>query len=83
MASIHKKTKGGTWYVSYRERGRLKHRSLGTTSERKARELEREMELLLEERGVVEVVISDRPKQESENLATPLVQTWNPSKPSS
>jgi hypothetical protein len=74
MASIHKKTKGGTWYVSYRERGKLKHRSLGTTSERKAHELQREIELLLEERGVAEVVISDRPKPEMKD--PPVEEFW-------
>ena len=74
MASIHKKTKGGTWYVSYREKGKLKHRSLATKSERKARELKREIELLLEERGIVEVVISDRPKPEIKD--PPVEEFW-------
>jgi len=37
MASIHKKGKGRTWYVSYRQADKLKHRSLYTTGERRTR----------------------------------------------
>jgi len=67
MASIHQRVKGGTWYVSYRQKGTLTHRSLATTSARKALELKREIELLVEERGVAEVVISERPRNEVKN----------------
>lgn len=73
MASIHQKAQGGTWYVSYRQEGKLKHRSLATTSERKALELKREIELLLEERGIAEVVVSERPRPELKN---PLVEEF-------
>lgn len=76
MASIHQWVQGGTWYVSYRQKGKLTHRSLATTSKRKARELKREVELLLEEGSVAEVVITDQPK--SQTRTPSIEECWEP-----
>jgi len=67
MASIHRKTKNGNWYVMYWQDGKQKHRSLETRNERKARQLKRELELVLEEQGRVELVVDDRPKSQLRN----------------
>lgn len=67
MASIHQKAKDGTWYISFRQEGKLKHRSLATTSKRKALELKREIELMLEECSMAEVIISDKPRTQFKN----------------
>jgi len=67
MASIHRKSRAGTWYVTYWQDGKQKHRSLGTKSERKARQLAREIELTLQEKGVAEVVITDRIRTDIKN----------------
>lgn len=67
MESIHQKVKGGTWYISCRPKGKIKHRSLGTTHDRKVLELKREIEYLIEEHGIVEITISEQLKLELKN----------------
>ena len=67
MASIHRKSKNGTWYITYREHGRQKHRSLGTRSLRKAQSLKREIEQLIEEAGRAELVVTERPPARRKN----------------
>lgn len=67
MASIHRKSKTGTWYITYWQDGKQKHRSLGTQSERKARRLQREIELTLQDTGYADVVITERPRSEFKN----------------
>ena len=67
MASIHRKSKDGTWYITYRQNGKSVHRSLATTSERKALQLKREVELILEKNGFVEVIISTKPRPDLKN----------------
>ncbi len=74
MASIHRKAKGGTWYITYRQDGKQRHRSLGTTNTRNARRLKREIEFMLDEKGAVELVVSDRSKDESKNPT--LAEFW-------
>jgi hypothetical protein len=39
MANIHQKSKNGVWYISYRQGGILKHRSLETKSSAEARRM--------------------------------------------
>lgn len=67
MATIHRKSKSGTWYVLYRENGKQIHRSLGTKSVRKAQILKRELELMLAEQGHAELVVSDQPAPRRRN----------------
>ena len=64
MANIHQKTQNGVWYISYRQGGILKHRSLGTKSGTEARRLKRGIELKVEANPNVEVFVSKRPKTE-------------------
>ncbi|NUM55761.1 MAG: site-specific integrase [Candidatus Hydrogenedentes bacterium] len=67
MANIHQKSKSGVWYISYRQGGILKHRSLGTKSAAEARRLKREIELKAEFKPSVEFVIVERPKADVKN----------------
>ena len=67
MATIHQKAKNGTWYISYRQNGKLKHRSLGTKNAREARRLQKEIEHKLESNLLVEPFVSERPKVEQKN----------------
>ncbi|MCC6156095.1 MAG: hypothetical protein IT367_20185 [Candidatus Hydrogenedentes bacterium] len=67
MATIHRKSKNGVWYISYRQGGILKHRSLGTKSGAEARRLKREIELKAESKPAVEFVVVERPKGEVKN----------------
>ena len=67
MATIRRKSISGTGHILYRERGKQKHRSLGTKSLHKAQSLKREVELLLEETGKAELVPSDKPAVKRRN----------------
>ena len=75
MASIHKKTNNGTWYISYRQEGILKHRSLNTKNSAEARRLKKEIELKIVADPQVEVFLSERPKSEMKNPA--LDEFWS------
>jgi len=67
MASIHQRKKGGTWYVSYVQDGKLIQRSLGTKNPREARRLKKEIEFRLETAPETEFYICERPKTEPVN----------------
>lgn len=67
MASIYQRSKGGVWYISYRQDGRQRHRSLGTKNPREARRLLKEIEFRLESAPETEFFISERPKSEIVN----------------
>ncbi|MCL4218982.1 MAG: tyrosine-type recombinase/integrase, partial [Candidatus Hydrogenedentes bacterium] len=58
MSTLWQKTKNGTWYVSYRDNGRQKVRSLKTCSRRTALKLRDEFDALLKEGLNVNVVVS-------------------------
>jgi hypothetical protein len=62
MGNIRQKTKSGVWYVSYRQGGILKHRSLGAKSGAEARRLKKEIELKAEANPNVELFVSEWPK---------------------
>lgn len=61
MASLFRRGKKGIWYVTYREKGRQKVRSLKTCDKREARRLKREIEGVLDERGSVSLQVSATP----------------------
>lgn len=61
MSTLWQKTKNGTWYVSYRENGRQKVRSLKTTSRRTALKLREELDALLQEGGDISVTVNHAP----------------------
>ena len=63
MASIHRKTKKGTWYITYRQDGRQRHRSLHTKNGRLALQLKKEIELVLQDDESAEPVVTESPKE--------------------
>lgn len=73
MASIHRKSRNGVWYISYRQGGILKHRSLETKSATEARRLKREIELKAEAHPNLELFVSERPRTEVKN---PIVEVF-------
>ena len=66
MASLWQK-KTGVWCVTYREDGKQRVRSLRTKDKREALKLKRAIETMLDERGAVELHVSDRPQPEKRN----------------
>ena len=67
MASIHRKSKNGTYYISYRQQGVLKHRSLGTKKFSEARRLQRELETKLTSNSRIELFVAERQIEEAKN----------------
>ena len=66
MASLWQK-RGGTWCVTYRDRGKQRVRSLRTKDRREALKLKRAIETSLDDNGSVVLEVCDRPKQETKN----------------
>jgi len=67
MACIHQKTKGGTWYITYRQADGQKHRSLSTRSRRQALRLKTEIEHMLDSNGSTDLIVMERAKADPKN----------------
>jgi hypothetical protein len=64
MASLWQRKKTGVWYVTYRENGKQRARSLRTEDKRESLKLKPAIEAMLDERGAVAFHVSDRPQAE-------------------